>query len=373
MQEISSRDYFVGLQNNEKSTPLKGLIELTYRCNLNCTHCYCKGSEDQNRELTTCQWQKIIDQVRKEGCVHLLFSGGEPLLREDFLELYSYAREKGFLITIFTNGTTFTKEIISYLRKSPPLVIEITLNGITRATYEAITGNNHAFEKVIKNIVKLEESGLPLILKTNLLKENKHEIEKIKAFADMLLRKEKDKFHFKYDQMIYPRLNGDKTPCEHRLSFEELQEVKVQDQDIWQQYQMSLRSELIDFKRDPSFLYHCNAWKKQFFINPYGRLKFCEYSDKFSVDLRTTSFREGFYKVFPRLLQERFRRESKCRSCTLRPLCYYCPVRSRLETGDEEGPVEYYCTLAQRLSEQIEIAHTASERSIYRSETTLLR
>ena len=153
--------------------------------------------------------------------------------------------------------------------------------------------------------------------------------------------------------MIYPRLNRDKTPTNFRLSFEELLEVKEQDTDIWKEYERGLHSDLPDSKRDNSLLYRCNAWFNQFFIDPFGQLKFCAFSDKFSVDLKKTLFKEGFYKVFPQVLNERFKTDSQCQNCSLRAICYQCPARAFLETGDEEAPVPYYCELAKALAEQM--------------------
>ena len=374
MKEISSGHFYGRLHNKQRRLPLNGQIELTYRCNLNCIHCYCKGSEDKNTELNTFNWKKILDEIQKQGCVYLTFTGGEPLIRDDFLELYSYAKRKGFIITLFTNGWAFTAEIIDYLIKSPPHSIEITLNGITEDTYRAITRVEGSYLKIIRTIKTLAEKKLPLILKMNCLKQNKHEVGKIKAFVEKLLGKpSENKHHFRYDPMIYPRLNGDKTPCNYRLSFEELLEVKKQDLDIWQEYQKGLHSDFADLERDRIFLYHCDTWMSRFFISPYGRLKFCEISDKFSVDLKTIPFKEGFYKIFPRLLNERFKTNSKCRGCRLRPICYHCPGRAYLETGDEEAPVEYYCELAKALEKQMKAPKLTPNKTPHQNEVPILQ
>ncbi len=371
MEEISGGHFYGNLANKKDQYPLNSQIELTYRCNLNCVHCYCKGSEGkhttrhtshvtrhtlENRELTTKEWKEILDEIHKEGCLWLTFTGGEPLIRDDFLKIYAYARNKGFIITLFTNGTLFTDKIIDYLVKSPPYSIEITLNGITKSAYEAITQVEGSFEKVIENIKKLKEKKLPLILKSNCLKQNKNEIAKIKRWAQELLGKpSKNRYYFKYDPMIYPRLNGDKTPTEFRLSPEELLELRKKDPEIWEEYQNGLKAGFPDLNRDREFLYRCNAWMSQFFINPYGILKFCQFSEKFSSDLKKESFREGFYKRFPQLLKEKFKTDSKCKDCPLRAICYHCPARAYLETGDEEAPVAYYCELAKATAEQMNV------------------
>lgn len=341
--------------DRKKQFPISGQIELTYRCNLDCIHCYCKGSEDKKRELTTAEWKKILDEIHKEGCLYLCFTGGEPLIRDDFLELYAYAKAKGFLITIFTNGTLFTREIIEYLEKSSPYSIEITLNGMTKEVYEAITQVPDSFEIAISNIKELARKDFPLVLKSNCLKQNKDEIVKVKVFTDDLLGKSKRKWKFKYDPMIYPRLNGDKIPCNYRLSFEELLEVKKQDPDIWEEYEKWICATPPDLKREKDCLYRCTVWMNQFSINPYGRLKFCVFSGKFSVDLRTTSFKEGFYNIFPQVSNEKFKTNSQCRNCHLRLICYHCPARAYLEKGDEEALVDYFCRLAKKTAKQINL------------------
>jgi len=361
------------LYNGKERYPRDGTIELTHRCSLNCIHCYCKGSEDEkgdasqvtantgqtdNGELSTAQWKEILDVVQREGCFYLTITGGDPLVRDDFLEIYSYAKRKGFIITLFTNGHGFTEEVIDYLVKLPPRSMEITLNGITKGTYEAITQVPGSFFRVMETIRILAQKKLPLILKTNCLKQNRHELGKIKKMTEELLgRPSKNRYYFKYDPMIYPRLNGDRTPCSYRLSPEELLEAKRQDPDIWEEYQRGLHAGFPDLERDKNFLYRCNTWMTQFFINPYGKLKFCEFSDKFSVDLKTTSFNEGFYNTFPKLLNERFKTDSKCRDCSLRSICYHCPARAGLETKDEEAPVSYYCELAKATYREMHALH----------------
>ena len=355
MRETSLGYFYDSLSNKKSHSPFNGQIELTYRCGLNCLHCYCKGSELTSPELTTKEWKKIFSKIRREGCIHLTFTGGDPLMRADFLDLYSDAKSKGFMVTIFTNGQTLNAKILSHLAKSPPDSIEITLNGITKEVYESITQVKGSFFRVMGDIKKIKEKKLPLVLKSNCLKQNKGELAKIKAFADKFLGKKKGKYHFKYDPVVYPRLNGDRTPTNFRLSFQELLVLKRQDRDIWRQYQKGMEADFPDLGRDKNFLYRCTAWRGQFFINPYGRLKFCNFSDKFSVDLKTTAFSEGFYRVFPKLLNEKFKTHSKCIDCQLRPVCYHCPARAYLETGNEEAAVEYYCQLAQETKKQKEL------------------
>lgn len=282
--------------------------------------------------------------------MYLTLSGGEPFIRDDFLELYAHAKKNGFITTIFTNGQLLCGKILKYLIKSPPNSIEITLNGITRKTYESITQTVGSFARVMENIKKAKQGNLPLIIKSNCLKQNKNEIARIKAFADKFLGKGHNRFHFKYDPVVYPRLNLDRTPVDSRLSFEDLVQLRRQDKDIWRQFQEGLKNQECKVDRSNVFLYRCTSWKEHFFINPFGRLKFCEFTQKFSVDLKHTSFKKGFYGTFPGLLDEKFKTDSRCKECALRKFCLHCPGRAYLETGNEESPVSYYCQLARGIA-----------------------
>lgn len=76
MKEISARRFFGRIQDKKEHSPLSGQIELTYRCNLNCIHCYCKNSEDLNKELTTQEWKNVLDEIQKQGCLWLCITGG---------------------------------------------------------------------------------------------------------------------------------------------------------------------------------------------------------------------------------------------------------------------------------------------------------
>lgn len=353
MKEARDRFFYEKLFGKNQFSPLEGQLDLTYRCGFNCIHCYCQGLNKKSRELTAAGWKKIIDDIKDAGCMFLIFSGGDPFFRKDFLEIYSYAKKKGFIVSLFTNGYKFSQESIDHLVKSPPLRIEITLNGITAHTFEAITRKKGSFVKVMDNIKKLKEAKLPLILKTNCLKQNKQEIHKIKAFADEFLGKTNGEYHFKYDPMIYPRLNGDTTPTHYRLSFREIEELRKQDKDMRREFRKSLRLELPKLERPKRYLYHCNSWLRQFFVSPEGRLRFCEFSNKFSVDMKRTRLKEAFYKIAPSIFKEEFKTDSRCRSCRLRPVCLRCPARAYLETGDEEAPVPFYCELATEMKELV--------------------
>lgn len=343
MKEKKETGYFSRIRKKNKVFPYKGELELTYRCNLNCIHCYCKGSENAEKELTTQEWKAVLDSLQKEGCLKITFTGGDPLVRRDFFELYTYAKKKGFLVTILTNGLGFSDELIDHLAELPPYYIEITLNGISRKTYEAVTQTPNSFFKAIRIIKKLSEKKFSLKIKTNILQQNLKELARIKAFADQLINREGKKTRFTYDAFIYPRLTGDREPCKYRVSFDEMLHVSKNNPALWRE----LSKEVIKIgaisRKDKRLLYHCDSWKQRFYIDPYGKIKFCNFTGKFSADLKRTDFRKTFYGFSKKISKLYFKSASQCRDCRFRAGCYFCPVKAYLENGNEEGPVEYYC------------------------------
>ena len=111
--------------------PLSVSIEVTRRCPLDCLHCYnnlpMADHEARSRELSTEEHFRLLDDLADLGCLWILYTGGEIFARKDFLEIYTHAKQKGFLITLFTNGTLITERVADYLQRWPPFAIEITL------------------------------------------------------------------------------------------------------------------------------------------------------------------------------------------------------------------------------------------------------
>jgi len=338
MKEISFSDFSESLQGLKQRAPLYGQIELTWRCPCRCIHCYC--ASEPVRELKPLFWKDILDQVSVLGGLEVTFTGGDALLYPGFLEVYRHARKKGFLINVFTSAAVIDPKILKVLEKESPLSVEVTLNSLEETNYDRITGTRGLFHSVMKNIRDMKERGLPLVLKCNGLKENKDEILKIKKFAEELLGKGK----FKFDSFIFPRLDQGKGPTGHRLSPAEIAAIESRDADMTVQKEAQLGHQPSWF--NPEGLYHCNTWFTHYYINPQGLLQFCHLTQDCSTDLTKEPFKQGFDRFFD-VLKFKYRKESKCRDCDLRAVCYKCPARAFLETGDPESPVEYYCEMAR--------------------------
>ena len=190
MEQVAYGAFSVDLHQRQSGqrVPLQVSIEVTRRCPLECLHCYNNLPMDdmdaKRRELSKEEHFRVLDQLVEMGCFWILYTGGEIFARKDFLEIYTYAKQKGFLVTLFTNGTIMTEEIADYLAEWPPFAIEITLYGRTRETYEALTAIPGSYDRCLRGIKLLKERKLPLKLKTVATSVNKHEVLAMRHFAE---------------------------------------------------------------------------------------------------------------------------------------------------------------------------------------------
>ena len=223
MEQLSYGEFSADLHKRQggERVPLQVSIEVTRRCPLECLHCYNNlpmGDLDaKQREMTKEEHFRVLDELVEMGCFWILYTGGEIFARKDFLEIYTYAKKKGFLITLFTNGTIINEQIADYLKEWPPFAIEITLYGRTRETYEALTMIPGSYDRCLRGIKLLKERGLPLTLKTVATSVNKHEVMSMRRFAEETLGVE-----FKVDGQINPRIDCSQSPLAVRLTPEEV-------------------------------------------------------------------------------------------------------------------------------------------------------
>ena len=323
-----------------KRAPIEGGIDITSRCNLRCIHCYIQGvPPKEEHELTYEEICRIFDQIADEGCLWMLITGGEPLLRPDFADIYRYAKRKGFLITLFTNGTLLTPEIADLLQKEKPFRVEISLYGMTAATYEAVTGVPGSFARCMRGIDLLMERKLPLRLKTVAMTLNKHEVRDMQQYAKRL------GVDFRFDATINYRLDGSAKPTNVRLSPSEVLELDIADEERSSELRKYCDSHWETMCDDR--LYTCGAGINCFHVTAAGELAECIIGRRTKYNLLRGSFHEGFYEAISRqVLARRRTRLSECHSCPMISLCASCASLAELECGDPEAKVDWLCQVA---------------------------
>ncbi len=340
---LSNVEYFRRFNRRaaERRVPLTGSIELTHRCNLRCMHCYLRPrpgrAETKTRELSTEQLLGILDQATAAGCLNLLITGGEPVLRPDFGAIYRHAKQNGLLVTVFTNGTLITEETVRLFADLPPHGVEITVYGATAATYERITGVRGSFGRCMAGIQRLLAGGFHLALKTVLMTLNRHEFSALQDMAeDMGVR-------FRFDAALFPRFDGDKTPTRFRVDPRDAVAIEMSDESRLEEWRGFFARQGV--MPPAEALYQCSAGVTGFHIDPFGNLSPCLMVPEPSCSLLDQSFEAGWRSVIPRLHDRVPSAGFACSTCDKRALCGYCPAFFELENGSEEERSDYLCAL----------------------------
>jgi radical SAM protein with 4Fe4S-binding SPASM domain len=327
--------------------PTQVSIEVTRRCPLECQHCYNNlpmGDQDaRSREMTTEEHFRMLDELVEMGCFWLLYTGGEIFARKDFLEIYTYAKKKGFLITLFTNGTLINEKIADYLLEWPPFAIEITLYGRTKETYEALTMIPGSYDRCLRGIKLLRERGLPLKLKTVATSINKHEVVAMRQFAEEELGVE-----FKSDGQINPRIDCSQSPLAVRLTPEEVVALDMHAPKQADEYRSLAKHGL---ESPPNLtqidtVYSCGGGMSSFAVNPYGEMSICISSQQDVFDVRKEGLARAWEHSLSDVRARKRTRVTKCIECRIQSLCGMCPANGELENGDRESPVVFLCHVA---------------------------
>ena len=349
MQTLKYADWSLGIHqlSADNRIPISGMIEVTQRCNHQCAHCYVNlpinDKEARSRELTYDEHCRILDEITAAGCLWVCFTGGEIFLRKDFLDIYAYAKKKGLLPTLFTNGTLITPEIADYLVKWRPFNIEITLYGHTQKTYEKITGITGSYNRCLEGIHLLLVRGLPLRLKAVAVTLNRHEIQGMKRFVEDELG-----MAFRFDAMINPRCDCSQSPLAVRLSPAEAVELDLQDPKRvkeWKRLAEEFGANYPSLK-DNDRIWQCGGGLNSFAIDACGKLQACVISKNETYDLRKGSFQEGWQHFLLNVRQQKMTKQTKCVACEIKALCNMCPASAHLECMDAEAPVDYLCQVA---------------------------
>ncbi len=342
---IESGSEFVNrlLECSKQRLAVFGSIEVTSRCNLRCAHCYINKAVDDPHtlasEMSLGTLKNVIDQIVDEGCLWLLMTGGEPFVREDFLDAYVYARKKGLLVTIFTNGTLLTPRLADRLAEFGPSLVDITLYGSTQQTFEAVTLVPGSYSRCMNAIELLMERKVNLELKTMVLTLNSHEVLPMKRYAEQL------GIEFRFDAIVNARLDGSLTPLTYRIPEESAVALDLVDEKRVESIRKFCDS-LILRSSVPNRLFQCGAGKNMFHIDSRGLLSPCIMSRQPSWDLNTFSFRQIWRELAPKLFEQTRQKQTKCVGCELLALCGQCPGWGLLEHGDPETPVDYLCKVA---------------------------
>ncbi|MDH4299242.1 MAG: radical SAM protein [Dehalococcoidia bacterium] len=340
----------------DRRLPISFDIEITARCNLNCRHCYINlpvaDQQAKARELTVEEIISIACQAVDLGAVWCLVTGGEPLLRDDFADIYTGLKRLGLLVSVFTNATLVTDEHIRLFEKYPPRDMEVTVYGVTRETFGRVTRRPGSFQRFMSGLNRLQAAGIGVRFKAMALRSNLHEQREIAAFSRALT-----KDYFRWDPQLHLRFDGDPVRNEEiraeRLTPQQIVSLEEVDEE-----RMSVMRKNCDILINEEFtqyggdhLFHCGAGNHSFVVGYDGRFRLCSSlcAEGTTYDLRKGTLAEAWKDFVPGVRDLRSQRKEfldSCRRCALINLCRWCPAHAYLETGMLDGSTPHFCEVA---------------------------
>ena len=344
--------------------PTDGTFELTVRCNLHCKMCLFRHDDAENpqlmaRELTAEQWIDLACQAAKAGTISLLITGGEPMLRPDFCQIWEGIYQQGFLITLYTNATLVTPAVMETLRRYPPHKIGVTIYGATPETYGKVCGDPSAFLKAIDGMAQLQSLPSALEFRTTIIKDNYPEAADIERLVH-------EQFGAQYKliqtRSVTKAVRGacaDVAACRLepednvRLAFRRGIEI-IKDAVGASYDERNLYVEHIERSSEKTYaprltLFGCNAGMRDYTVSWDGKLLGCQMMGNFAVDTLEAGFQSAWDR-FPSVVHLPPVNET-CLACAHRDLCNSCHASRYAETGDLGGRPEYVCRDAEIVSQ----------------------
>lgn len=340
----------------EKNACMSFTLELTARCNNNCQHCYINlASGDASARMNEIRIDKIFeiaDHAVELGAIWCNITGGEPLIRPDFSDIYRGLKERGLLISIMTNATLITEEHVKLFQEFPPRDIEVTVYGVTRETYESVSRRQGSFDAFIRGLNMLKKANVLVRLKATIIRSNFHEIQKISEFC-----RSYTKDYYRFDPILNLRLDHNLERNEEirkqRLSPEEIVILEQSNADYALAFEESCNDSKLSQHQEfgDNRLFHCNIGRGNFIVSPDGRLRLCTdlCNSDCVYDLKTGSLADAWQNFIPKVQNMSSDSENylnNCAVCPLLNLCFWCPARADLETGRLDEMVDYYCQIA---------------------------
>lgn len=348
--------------------PISGNFELTARCNFNCPMCYVHQSADQvaaqGGELTAQQWLEIAEAAQKKGMIFALLTGGEPLVRKDFFEIYDGMKKMGLMLSINSNGSMLKGEILERFLQDPPCRFNISLYGGSNETYKGMCGLP-VYDQVKENIRLLRQAGVEVSLNLSITPYNFQDLEQIYADAAEL------DVNVKASSYMYPpvRVNDAQYGFGNRLTASEAAYHSVRwDMLRFTEEEFSMRAQNMckivnECKNDGSMesgeCIHCRAGSSSFWVTWQGKMVPCGMLTTPMIDLQLHSFDEAWEYI--RKETAKIRMPSKCSGCAYKEVCSVCAAVCFTETGSYDQVPEYVC---EKTKQQVEITKSMYEKKI---------
>lgn len=352
------------LQFSEINRPLV-VWNTTNRCNLRCQHCYIEARDEFYRdELTTDEARRFIEDLGQMGVPVLLFSGGEPLLRRDIMELGRLAHQNGLRPVISTNGTLITKELAEEIKEAGFQYVGISIDGLP-ATHDRFRRKDGAFEQAIRGIRHCKEQGIKAGIRFTVNRANQMDLPGI---LDIVEQEGIPRFCMYH--LVYAGRGKDMVD----LDTDHQETQKIMDLVIEKTldfHQRGIEVEILttDNHADGIHIYNrikqiaperaeevikllqmhggCSAGTKFANVDPRGNVHPCQFWQDYTVgNVKETPFSQIWNSDDSLMVMLRRKEEhlkGRCGECAFKTLCGGCRIRARAAHGDlwAEDPACY--------------------------------
>lgn len=320
--------------------PFNGGFEITQKCNFRCVHCYLQNG-GYKEYLSTQDVKSILDKLAGKGILFLYFTGGEVFTRNDFEEIWRYAKKLGFVLEILTNASLISDDILSLFDELPPALISISVYGSSEDTYRAVTQTKGQFKKVSDNLRKLKDHDLNFEIKFIGMKENFNDFYGVKAIAESL------DVPFSHSFEIFPAFNG-KENVNHMLTSEEIIEFEKIYEETRQVWAANANNENFYRKmadKDEFLpLFACGVGTTTCVVDAEGYLLPCNKLRIRKYNLLKDEF-DTAWNAYAAIKRIPAPDDYKCLTCKNISVCNPCPAQNYLSTGFYAIPCEEECKL----------------------------
>ena len=317
---------------------------VTNACNMYCAHCYRDAGCKAEEELSTAEAKKLLTEIARAGFKIMIFSGGEPLMRPDILELVSYASSLGLFPVFGTNGTLITREMAEKLKAAGARAMGISLDSLDAEKHDKFRSFPGGWQGAVNGMKNCKAAGLPFQIHTTVMDWNAPELEDMIDFAVEIGARAHHFFFL--------------VPTGRAATIEEESLRAEQYEDVLTRIMRKQQTVPIELKPTcaPQFLriaaelgmksrFHrgCLAGLSYCIISPKGKVQPCAYLKEYLGDVRETPFDEIWKNnaVLQKLRTMKY--DGGCGTCKYQRVCGGCRARAAIYHDGDYMAEEPWC------------------------------
>ncbi len=316
----------------------------TNACNMYCDHCYRDAGSKAAEELTTAEAKTMLEQIARAGFKIMIFSGGEPLLRPDLLELVAYANKLSLKPVFGTNGTLLTSKTVSELKEAGARGMGISLDSLDSEKHDSLRRKPGAWQGAVQGMRNCRQMGLPFQLHTTVMEWNSSELEELTDFAVQ----EGAQAHHIFFLVPTGRAVSIEEKSLRAEAYEELiARIMKKQQTVDLELKPTCAPQFMRIARqmgmDIRFTRGCLAGIAYCIISPTGQVQPCAYLDLPLGDVRQTPFDQIWRdnEVLHKLRSLDY--QGKCGNCNFKKICGGCRARASYYHGGAYMAEEPWC------------------------------